>query len=290
MVKNKRFISVLDFFMTMALVDIIKKHLKSVVLGAAVVAGASGFLAYRHYRAPETALAKSISGCDGVSAIVEEPVREVVKNKNADFYFDEFPVCIPGASSVEKHYVPGAKYCLVHIRQVHRARNDEAFLPKIKSVQSDIYEILSFMIDKMGVKEVYAEGMTERTVDLYESARDSRLRIIQSCFENGMEIPSGLEISEEYNAVKRLFNEGRINLKAAEDLAINDQSYHDYDALFRGREHFALEVIAKNPVNLMPVLVYGAKHDWLDNVADWNKLHPDEKFSLIVVTPESYKN
>ncbi|MBI4141686.1 hypothetical protein HY484_02050 [Candidatus Woesearchaeota archaeon] len=40
----------------------------------------------------------------------------------------------------------------------------------------------------------------------------------------------------------------------------------------------------KDPVS---VTVYGAAHDWKDNIVEWNKLHPDKKFSLIVVTPEA---
>jgi len=39
-----------------------------------------------------------------------------------------------------------------------------------------------------------------------------------------------------------------------------------------------------------PVVVDGAKHDFRDNVAEWNSKYSDNKFSLIVVTPRSLKN
>ena len=49
-----------------------------------------------------------------------------------------------------------------------------------------------------------------------------------------------------------------------------------------GRENALLE-ITKN-VNVA-VTVFGAAHDWKDNIEEWNKKHPNDKYGLIVVTP-----
>ena len=50
-------------------------------------------------------------------------------------------------------------------------------------------------------------------------------------------------------------------------------------------ENDLLEIVSKSGERTA-VTVYGKAHDWKDNIETWNREHPDEKFSLIVVTPE----
>lgn len=38
------------------------------------------------------------------------------------------------------------------------------------------------------------------------------------------------------------------------------------------------------------MLLYGmgGGHSWLDNIIEWNSSHPENKFSLIYITPEGF--
>jgi len=52
------------------------------------------------------------------------------------------------------------------------------------------------------------------------------------------------------------------------------------------REDVLLDIICQNN-DTLAVTVYGAGHDWEDNIAKWNLHHPKHKFSFIKVIPES---
>lgn len=51
-------------------------------------------------------------------------------------------------------------------------------------------------------------------------------------------------------------------------------------------EDTLLKLISDNNA-AMAVTVYGGRHDWKDNIKNWNRLNPKKKFSLIVVDPSS---
>lgn len=73
----------------------------------------------------------------------------------------DFPIQIPGARDVKKLLTPGAKYCLVHIRQTHQVKDKEIMKkigPEVEAVQDDIYTIVSSLHSGFNVDEVYDEG------------------------------------------------------------------------------------------------------------------------------------
>ncbi len=93
----------------------------------------------------------------------------VVAPRNFDLLYDSeankelfnFPVNIPGASKVEKYITPNAKYCLVHVRQIHTGENlSDASLKKVENVQDDIYKILIYLCDNNKLKDVYCEAVS----------------------------------------------------------------------------------------------------------------------------------
>lgn len=87
-------------------------------------------------------LAGALAGLLGIGTCWQysKPSLETIVKKD----FDSFPLEILGAGSVKKYETEGAKYCLVHIKQVHVTpqMSVEARLMTGK-VQSDIYSIIS---------------------------------------------------------------------------------------------------------------------------------------------------
>ncbi len=72
----------------------------------------------------------------------------------------DFPNEIPGAAYVDKYITKGAKYCLVHIRQIHLVDGlSEEEKKEVEIVQSDIFKILEYLILNHGLESVYGEGM-----------------------------------------------------------------------------------------------------------------------------------
>lgn len=82
----------------------------------------------------------------------------------AELALSDFPKEIPGAKSVKRYPLPGARYCLVHIRQKHYVSHEmpEEEKRNTEEVQRDIKSILEFLVDKYKTKSVYIEGLTPR--------------------------------------------------------------------------------------------------------------------------------
>jgi len=87
----------------------------------------------------------------------------------------------------------------------------------------------------------------------------------------------------------------KIELRGAEDrdtfLAAVD-SYESGDKnkkiTHEMREDKLLEII-RNDKAIFAVTMYGGSHDWRDTIDRWNRSHPNEQFSLIVITPKNYE-
>ena len=113
-------------------------------------------------------------------------------------------------------------------------------------------------------------------------------------------------------AVAKLHNEGRVEVFAAEtyeanlraQIASNRQFIELYDQAMAGgqipseiqlppevtemREDILLDFVHKAE-DRTAVTVYGGAHDWVNNVKQWNGKNPNDKFSLIVITPDAYE-
>ena len=98
----------------------------------------------------------------------------------ANQYLHNFPINIPGAGTITRYEVDGATRCLVHIRQLHRPPlNDSRFGKKRTQtieVQQDIYNILSHLIQKSELTNVYEEGIyvsEDTPQDIVEESKDT---------------------------------------------------------------------------------------------------------------------
>ena len=104
-------------------------------------------------------------------------------------------------------------------------------------------------------------------------------------------------------AAEKMFCEGKIKIIPVETLRANVEAGMLADDVRNGikvyvdefnkkamqqREDIALEMISKSPDQIC-FLVYGAGHYFGDNINEWNLQHPNNKYSLIEITPESYK-
>lgn len=123
-------------------------------------------------------------------------------------FIEQLPDKIPGVKKVESLIVPGAKFCIVHIRQNHfggdhmlsekqiaektyaefdenldyegimKSAQDKADLIKLRKVHTDIHAMLGFFISK-GIKEVYKEGTVEGMTDYYQTELWAHLKEIK---------------------------------------------------------------------------------------------------------------
>ena len=247
--------------------------------------------------------------------------RETLANK----LFDDFPNEITGAREVEKHKIIDAEKTLVHVRQVHvidgvmpleevlsdeehtkeekrgYAKNIVNRFREISDCQKDIYSILDYLIQNNGLKEVYSEGVSLDTEDKVTSmARELCDLEIERIFSLGY---FGDKLDEKTRkllqlipgADRNLAARGKIKIKGCETDSLNNLTqmamnvdrklYEEGNNL---RENTALELISRNKTPLN-VLVYGGAHQFGNNIDEWNEQHPDKRYSLIEVTPKSYR-
>jgi len=113
----------------------------------------------------------------------------------------DFPNDIPGAEFVDKYLTPGAKHCLVHIRQRHldpdtHLNDTEEELQSIEEVQTNIYDTLSYLIDNSELKEVYTEGIPKTEGLFWENFHENYLSIQKTVQDKGEELR---EIELEYD-------------------------------------------------------------------------------------------
>lgn len=286
-----------------------------------------------------------LAGCQSVSS--ERYQAEVIpelKGLYAPRYFDledaveanelliNFPDKLPGAKSVNKYLVPGAKKVMVHIRQEHYGQTPFRFqLKKVERVQREIKETLGYLIRYSGLRQVYREGLSPVFADLETRCaqinlyadRESRLENMKAenpamyedyvFFEKTSVYDAVYQVAREVSGFKILSAEAVNTLSLAEDLRKrsngmnsfkNTSSSRAFDIIFENREDAFLEIAGKQDAPVA-VVVYGAAHAWggeascgrryvftrreskRDNIAKWNSIHPDNKFSLIEIEPNS---
>ena len=197
---------------------------------------------------------------------------------------------------------------------------------KINNCQKDIYDILTELRENQNVSNIRSEGVMVRDFDNLNNKEAlkneyfSKLaeldkknyfpESIESCFRtmNHLEKyvkankPAPFSTTEktlkDYNNAKQNFEkfkyiagsdfllaiEDKLNILPAETLEAYDTNDNNI------REYALLEIISKNN-NPLELTVYGAKHNFKDNIKKWNKENPNKKYSLIEITPENlYSN
>lgn len=232
----------------------------------------------------------------------------------ANQFLRDFPEKMVSARNIEKYEVPGAKYCLTHIKQIHdnpsgfklptkkelysgevkfkengktlSPEESEAKMRKlydsINDCQKSIYEIISTLNTGQEPLDVRLEGIMDSD-DLDYLNRIMPLALkpgIKKLKESGY-FDKDNQDSYEFilGAAFKLVKEGKIRVIPAESKKFIKDRYND-----EGRENSLLDLIrGKSPIVYS---IYGTKHDFRNNIDEWNKSHPDEKISLIEVNPK----
>lgn len=231
---------------------------------------------------------------------------------------------LPGTGKLDVHETPGAKYCLLHIKQKHArfgkdtaasilkefggSGEEDFFLKLIRDkwnstnkIQKDIYSILEGLRVNYGVKEIRAESFSkeyskEQLKEFYKNRLEAVLR---ECYATPEE---WIANSEKYifapGAELLMGMQGKLRVLQGENEELNRKavaetkkpfSQRDESLIYTPREDFLVKISA-NGKNPFIVGVYGAQHEYLDNIERWNRNNPDKKFSLAVAIPRAYIN
>lgn len=228
-----------------------------------------------------------------------------------------FPTFLPWIGKTEKHEVPGAKYCFIHIKQMHRVHGDTAKQiyeeidderarrsliantkykwQKIDYIQKDIYFILNNLATDHNLKDVRAESFTKQfsKPELEKLYGQESYNILLECYPTLEEVMyNQKEFLYAPGAALLLGILGKINLLPGEDKKLNEiaaknaEKDENHPSIYDPRENFTLKTIAQYDIPAV-IGIYGAKHDFKNNIENWNQENPDKKFSWIVVTPKS---
>lgn len=229
-----------------------------------------------------------------------------------------FPDSLPNGVKVKKYIVDGAKSCLVHVKQLHnadryRTPEEEQFM--LQS-QSEIYNTLTNLSTIIPITEIYCEGHIQNSgffafdserkellkmegspeelaKERYPWASFARLAITHNVKVAGAETASGYKDAQEIMEGRKSASAREFNLK-----------------VLQNREDIAIDLASKSE-NPFKIVLYGAGHSFggrescgkgyefptpttredrilasldIDNLYKWNTAHPDNKFSLIVLT------
>src|SRR3989344_6404704 len=159
----------------------------------------------------------------------------------AETYFHNFPKTLEGAREIYSYETPGAKHCLVHIKDMHallnfpplNQKNQQSPLRKsgrdlmsaVCNVQVDVYKILIDLQEKSGIKSVRVEGVG-RDFDSKDCLKTMGQRMhyfvnlgyaFQDEFLNGL-------YEHVYGASFSLGAQGTLSVKAAESLDFYSRS------------------------------------------------------------------
>lgn len=179
------------------------------------------------------------------------------------------------------------------------ARNNiRSTIEEVYTIQRDIYSILTSLRKKNGLTSVRAESV-ERNLSKedcieFAAAINTELRDKGYLTEDEAMSKYILYPGAEF----AMGGAGLLEIKVGESVDLNEAALKaldfsaefnpDAEEIFNPREDYVLKLIAEGKESYSAV-VFGGKHNFRDNVEKWNREHPNDLFSLIVVTPSSYK-
>lgn len=137
------------------------------------------------------------------------------KETEANRLLREFPNEISGAREVRKYKTGGAKYCLVHIKQIHYVRFiKEESMKEVREVQTDIYNIVSELVNRGLTSDIYGEGVVDEEFEKkIITDRKGSDEILLKSFEKYRNIRLG-NYNEAINILElELRDESKINSK-----------------------------------------------------------------------------
>ncbi len=152
-------------------------------------------------------------------------------------------------------------------------------------------EILESIEDSQRMRDSLFDNEKEK----YTSTINERVQEGEKVLSDCRKLYKKLKTDAGYfEAIGKLFMEGKIDIEAAEkDHTLNAalEAYKNKDPtkdeLDENREDALLELVYQNK-DPVAVTVYGGRHYFIDNIEKWNKLHPKDKFCLVIVNPNAY--
>lgn len=201
---------------------------------------------------------------------------------------------IPGIGSKRLHLHEDAAYALIHIRQYHYAPDtSDDLMETIKACQHDIGDALEFLIQDPSVRlrESYQEGLVAGGDIAIADAPDN-LRRFEDSKKADIANRALPEIVQK-GADGLLRDRGKLTLKPAERYAEAVLAWKtDFDTpqsqenIFERREDVLIEYMLAAGEKVA-CTVYGAAHDWRNNVDAHNKRNPRKAISLLTLTPKA---
>lgn len=193
-----------------------------------------------------------------------------------------------------------------------RVLHNEHNIGQVNFTQKNIYDSLNYLVREKLCEEVYQEGIIVGKGKLRTLGAKHEIESeLESLKEMGY-METGDEDYQRYaiGGTRVLAEERKIRLRGSEDHVTNLATYLAYledlpevgAILQEEREDILLKVISRNESSLVYIVLgsghslggtnsfpnynYGGKFLLnKDNIAEWNKLYPHRKFSLIEITP-----
>jgi hypothetical protein len=190
-------------------------------------------------------------------------------------------------------------------------------LLKINPIQEEIYKIV-FDLSKHSIKPgVYLEGLAEDTFKVIDNSRKEANRLLdiirqklspeqykKAMLELEKKWEDRFDNSDWLTKYQLLHIKKEINLHPAEDKSTNEEASrylienmslgstnknsHYNHLIYTNREAIAMNYVG-NGKEKVRVLIYGAHHNFEDDVKRWKEKNKDRKMNLLVVTPKTLR-
>ncbi|MFT4312212.1 MAG: hypothetical protein ACMXYF_03200 [Candidatus Woesearchaeota archaeon] len=200
---------------------------------------------------------------------------------------------ISHARAIRRYGVANSRWNLVHIKQFHFSQDlPPSQYPLVIDCQRDIESILIQLYKKNSSLDIFLEGFEEVLTPKQANQ-----------FKQNVQEPLLFGGAITFCAKKRI----SLYPTACKDLeSCSDTQIHHPDECERRRKLFALESIARRQPTTDPILIYGGIHSFggvrscgyaftdpllqshHDALYEWNETHPDQKFSLVEITPQHF--
>ena len=294
------------------------KAMASITLGA-FIGGFVGQALIKNGHVPKpTTVIPKIAPYEMKTVAVQEEVGGLEEITEANKLLREFPTEIPGAINVKKYEVPGALQTFVHIQQRHYVdpnnlrselmkERDSSEIGKLlftlgpeqqklftragynmtENVQKNIGLIFTNLGVTMGINSVRAEGVSRENFSRVDALANLVHRLNQ-LEKSGIYEPNEIGGEVYWAAGSEFvlgFGAGLKLLPASSDVIEQGLNGPDRQRIiYEPRENYVVGLVGQSTDPICLVL-YGAGHDFKNNVDQWNFDNPGDKMSLIEVEP-----
>jgi hypothetical protein len=223
-------------------------------------------------------------------------------------YIEKSDYMVDGVESVERYSVSGSDTTLVHVRQrhYHPLVIEEEIKQNTIDCQNDIIDMFQNIEGKEDVlvegnssyrdhleferfelqryRGFHEQGVNFVNDDVME-IMENRVKYIEETLEKGR--------IDEYGRVSAtdiLSYNGEINIHDAETDELNEKRSME-NGLGEWNEKTE-DYVVERAASMGGVVytVFGGAHSFRNNIDDWNEANPENKVSLVEITPETYEN